>query len=87
MAQKAGRQAYLQRRITSEASIGKILFQNGFKLAQNLGLTDGGGEDVALKRIQLLRDFKELSVRLERIRLLGLSSHSDPLMVKNNATT
>jgi glycerol-3-phosphate O-acyltransferase len=86
MALKAGRQAYLQRRITSEASIGKILFQNGFKLAQNLGLTDGGGEDIAARRIRLLRDFKELSVRLERIRLLDLSSHSDPVMVKNNAT-
>jgi glycerol-3-phosphate O-acyltransferase len=87
MALKAGRQAYLQRRITSEASIGKLLFQNGFKLAQNLGLTEGGGEDIAAKRIQLLRDFKELSVRLERIRLLDLSSHSDAVMVKNDATT
>ena len=87
MALKAGRQAYLQRRITSEASIGKLLFQNGFKLAQNLGLTEGGGEDIAARRIQLLRDFKELSVRLERIRLLDLSSHSDAAMVKNDATT
>lgn len=93
MALKAGRQAYLQRRITSEASIGKILFQNGFRLAQNLGLTEGGGEDVVARRIQLLRDFKELSVRLERIRLLNLSSHGDTFsekdkgMVKNNATT
>ena len=87
MALKAGRQAYLQRRITSEASIGKLLFQNGFKLAQNLGITEGGGEDIAAKRIQLLRDFKELSVRLERIRLLDLSSHSDAVMVKNDATT
>ena len=87
MALKAGRQAYLQRRITSEASIGKILFQNGFKLARNLGLTEGGGEDIAARRIQLLRDFKELSVSLERIRLLDLSSHSNPVMVKNNATT
>jgi glycerol-3-phosphate O-acyltransferase len=84
---KAGRQAYLQRRITSEASIGKLLFQNGFKLAQNLGLTEGGGEDIAARRIRLLKDFKELSVRLERIRILNLSSHSDPVMVKNNATT
>jgi glycerol-3-phosphate O-acyltransferase len=87
MALKAGRQAYLQRRITSEASIGKLLFQNGYKLAQNLSLTEGGGEDIAAKRIQLLRDFKELSVRLERIRLLDLSSHSDAVKVKNDATT
>jgi glycerol-3-phosphate O-acyltransferase len=70
---KAGKQAYLQRRITSEASIGKLLFQNGYKLAQNLELTAGGPDDVRARRIQLLRDFKELSRKLERIRLMALS--------------
>ena len=77
LALKEGRQAYLQRRITSEASIGKILFQNGYKLAQNRGLTDGGNEEAAEQRIRLLRDFKELSRRLERIRLIALSSHGE----------
>ncbi|MCJ7815696.1 MAG: hypothetical protein MUP31_06565, partial [Xanthomonadales bacterium] len=70
---KAGKQAYLQRRITSEASIGKLLFQNGYKLAQNLELTAGGPDAVSARRIQLLRDFKELSRKLERIRLMALS--------------
>jgi len=70
---KAGKQAYLQRRITSEASIGKLLFQNGYKLAQNLELTAGGPDDVSARRIQLLRDFKELSRKLERIRLMALA--------------
>ncbi len=69
---KDGRQAYLQRRITSEASIGKILFQNGFKLAQNLELVDGGGDETSERRIRLLREFKELSIRLERIKLMAL---------------
>ncbi len=69
---KDGRQAYLQRRITSEASIGKILFQKGFKLAQNLELVDGGGDDPSERRIILLREFKELSIRLERIKLMAL---------------
>jgi glycerol-3-phosphate O-acyltransferase len=73
---KQGKQAYLQRRITSEASIGKILFQNGFKLARNLGLA-AAGDDVARKRERLLQDFKELSRRLERIRLIALSSHGE----------
>jgi hypothetical protein len=41
LALKEGRQAYLLRRITSEASIGKILFQNAYKLAGNLGLLAG----------------------------------------------
>lgn len=74
---KAGKQAYLQRRITSEASIGKILFQNGYKLAENFELTQAGSEDVLNRRIRLLMDFKELSRMLERIRLMALSSHGD----------
>ena len=74
---KAGKQAYLQRRITSEASIGKILFQNGYKLAENFELTRTGSEDVLNRRIRLLMDFKELSRMLERIRLMALSSHGE----------
>jgi glycerol-3-phosphate O-acyltransferase len=74
---KAGKQAYLQRRITSEASIGKILFQNGYKLAENLELTQIGSEEVSDRRHRLLLDFKELSRMLERIRLMALSSHGE----------
>lgn len=74
---REGKQAYLQRRITSEASIGKILFGNGFKLAANLGLTEGdsspAGAELHARRIQLLRDFKELSRRLDRIRFMALA--------------
>jgi glycerol-3-phosphate O-acyltransferase len=68
---KEGQQALLQRRITSEASIGKILFQNGYKLASHLGLTDAGGEELVAKRAALLREFKELSLRLERIAIMA----------------
>ena len=39
---KFGRQAYLQRRISSEASIGKLLFSNGFKMLQSRRLTEAG---------------------------------------------
>jgi glycerol-3-phosphate O-acyltransferase len=79
---KEGRQAYLQRRITSEASIGKILFANGFKLAANFGLTTAAatpaeGVDLRDRRVSLLRDFKELSQRLDRIRLMSLQQNSD----------
>jgi glycerol-3-phosphate O-acyltransferase len=74
---KVGKQAYLQRRITSEASIGKLLFQNGYKLGSNLELTNGGNEGVSERRIQLSRDFKELSRRLERIRWMALSGHGE----------
>jgi glycerol-3-phosphate O-acyltransferase len=77
---KEGRQAYLQRRITSEASIGKILFANGYKLADNLGLVHPGPSDagfIAERRAGLLRDFKELARRLDRIRLAALSEDLD----------
>jgi glycerol-3-phosphate O-acyltransferase len=78
---KEGKQAYLQRRITSEASIGKILFGNGFKLAENLGLTSGRaagqGHDMRSERVRLLKEFKELSRRLDRIRLLALAEDFD----------
>jgi glycerol-3-phosphate O-acyltransferase len=74
---KAGKQAYLQRRITSEASIGKLLFQNGYKLAENFRLTQAGNEDVLERRISLLKDFKDLSRMLDRIRLMALSSHGE----------
>jgi glycerol-3-phosphate O-acyltransferase len=74
---RVGKQAYLQRRITSEASIGKILFQNGFKLAENLGLTAGGPEDLSERRTAVLREFKELSGLLERIRVIALSGYGE----------
>jgi glycerol-3-phosphate O-acyltransferase len=70
---KVGKQAYLQRRITSEASIGKILFQNGYKLAENQGLLAAGAEGLSARRSQLLKDFKDLSRKLERIRLMALA--------------
>jgi glycerol-3-phosphate O-acyltransferase len=105
---KEGKQLYLQRRITSEASIGKILFGNGYKLAANLGLTQAtsngpgaaeprAGQPAASaligdnRRAELLRDFKELSRRLERIRLMALSEDLDRRprsgRVGNHATT
>jgi glycerol-3-phosphate O-acyltransferase len=75
---KEGKQAYLQRRITSEASIGKILFGNGFKLADNLGLTSAGQDhDLRAERVALLKNFKELSRRLDRLRLMALAEGID----------
>jgi len=71
---KEARQAYLQRRITSEASIGKILFQNGYKLANNLGLAAAGDENIGVRRTKVLREFKDLSERLERIAAIARRS-------------
>ena len=66
------RQAYLQRRISSQASIGKVLFQNGHKLLANRGLTEGGGPEQAKRRHEMSQNFRELALRLERIRALAL---------------
>ena len=64
---KYGRQAYLQRRISSEASIGKILFQNGYKLFEHRNLTQAGGEELTVKRKAAAREFRELSRQLKRL--------------------
>ena len=69
LALKQGRQAYLLRRITSEASIGKILFENGFKMAASQGLTRGHTAEIITKRKALVREFRALSRRMERSRL------------------
>eukprot|EP01013_Petalomonas_cantuscygni_P008560 TRINITY_DN2128_c0_g1_i2.p1 TRINITY_DN2128_c0_g1~~TRINITY_DN2128_c0_g1_i2.p1 ORF type:complete len:781 (+),score=144.05 TRINITY_DN2128_c0_g1_i2:1366-3708(+) len=66
---KEGRQAYLLRRITSEASIGKILFENGFRMAAGLGLTGETTPATIAERKALLRKFKALSRRMEKSRL------------------
>ena len=89
---KQGHQAYLQRRITSEASIGKILFANGYRLADNLGLTqpEPQGGDLGDRRAALLREFKELARRLDRVRLMALSEDLDrrrPRKAERYATT
>lgn len=66
---KEGRQAYLLRRITSEASIGKILFENGFRMAAGLGLTGETTLETIAERKALLRKFRALSRRMEKSRL------------------
>jgi glycerol-3-phosphate O-acyltransferase len=66
---KEGRQAYLLRRITSEASIGKILFENGFRMAAGLGLTGETTLGTIAERKALLRKFRALSRRMEKSRL------------------
>ncbi|MEO1594454.1 MAG: glycerol-3-phosphate 1-O-acyltransferase [Pseudomonadota bacterium] len=67
-----GRQAYLQRRISSEASIGKLFFENGYRLIDNLGLTQAGDAELTSRREALSREFRELANRLERLRVLAL---------------
>ncbi|MFK8041919.1 glycerol-3-phosphate 1-O-acyltransferase [Congregibacter sp.] len=67
-----GRQAYLQRRISSEASIGRLLFSNAYRLMDNLELIKGEGDDLAERRLQLAQNFRELQRRIERVRAAAL---------------
>ncbi|MFV8818559.1 glycerol-3-phosphate 1-O-acyltransferase [Haliea sp. E17] len=69
-----GRQLYLQRRISSESSIGKLLFSNGFRILQSRGLTEGGPDSVAGKRLAMVKELRELIRRIEVIRAFGLAN-------------
>lgn len=71
---KFGRQAYLQRRISSESSIGKLLFKNSFQAMQHRGLTDGGDQSVAQGRTDQARELRDIMRRLEIIRAIGVAS-------------
>lgn len=64
-----GHQAYLLRRISSEAAIGRILFENGYKLAANLGLAGVTDADIAAGRRAILADLRALARRMERMRI------------------
>jgi glycerol-3-phosphate O-acyltransferase len=74
---KFGRQAYLQRRISSEASIGKLLFKNGFKMLQSRQLTEAGEPALAEKRREQSRQLRDLSRRLDLIRAIGVASRGN----------
>lgn len=73
---KLGRQAYLQRRISSESSIGKILFKNGYQMVSHRELTVGGGAEVAENRRALAREIRDVLRRLEIIRAIGVASRN-----------
>ena len=62
----------MQRRISSEASIGKLLFENGYKLLTNMGLTEGGDAELGERRKKVAQDFRELARQLDRIRAAAL---------------
>jgi glycerol-3-phosphate O-acyltransferase len=67
-----GRQAFLQQRIRSQASIGKLLFQNAWKLMENRGLTEAGGARTGEQRKEASQDLRELAHRIDIVRTLAL---------------
>jgi glycerol-3-phosphate O-acyltransferase len=71
-----GRQAYLQRRISSESSIGKLLFKNGYQMLKSRSLTEGGMESLKEERLELARELRELLRRIDLIRAVGVANRS-----------
>ena len=65
---KLGKQAFLQRHITSEESIGKLMFSNGYKLAANRGLAPGNTADLKAARLKFAKRLAEISSYLQHIR-------------------
>ncbi len=64
---KYGKQAYLQRRITSEESIAKLLYTNGVKLAGNLGLIEDTSGDLHGRRVAFARELRDIGRRIDLI--------------------
>ncbi len=65
--------AYLLRRISSQASIGRILFENGYQLAANLRLAGPANEALLAGRREIVAELGALSRRMERMRLESLA--------------
>lgn len=64
-----GRQAYLLRRISSEAAIGKLLFENGLALMRHMGLAETATPDSLIARRALLGELRGLANVMESMRL------------------
>lgn len=64
-----GQQAYLLRRISSEAAIGKILFENGLSLMRHMGLADVATPAGIAARRGLLAELRGLANVMESMRL------------------
>lgn len=64
-----GKQAYLLRRISSEAAIGKLLFANGLSLMRHMGLAEPATRDILAARRALLMELRGLANVMESMRL------------------
>ncbi len=69
---KYAKQAYLQRRISSKASIGELLFKNAYKVIEAQNLLEPGGDDVKQCRKKASKRLRALTHQLEHIRILAL---------------
>ncbi|SKB84184.1 glycerol-3-phosphate 1-O-acyltransferase [Sphingopyxis flava] len=68
-----GRQAWLLRRISSEAAIGKLLFANGLALMRHMGLAETAAAESLPARRALLAELRALANLMESMRLQTLA--------------
>src|SRR3546814_7393877 len=68
-----GRQAWLLRRISSQAAIGKLLFANGLSLMRHRGLAETATPDGLKARRALLMELRGLATTMESMRLATLA--------------
>lgn len=73
-----GRQAYLQRRVASEASMGKLLFKNAWTVFTARGLTNSDNADVYGQRQQQQQQLQTLVRRVEVCRATSIASRTTP---------
>jgi glycerol-3-phosphate O-acyltransferase len=64
-----GRRAWLLRRISSEAAIGKLLFANGLSLMRHMGLVGEATPELLAARRELLKELRGLANVMEAMRL------------------
>lgn len=64
---KVGRQAYMQRRITSLESIGKLMFSNGYDLLENLGLSKSVIRGLSMRRSAFVDELQQINQGLQLI--------------------
>ena len=69
-----GQQAFMQRRIWSEVSTSKLLFQNSWKLLGARGLTDESKPDYALERQLQAQSLTNIVSRVEVIRASAIAT-------------
>ena len=80
-ATKYARQLNLQRRISSEASISELLFQNAYKLLKNQELTEAGDDALPARRDAIALELRDLLARLHRISALAVTARGRKLQV------
>lgn len=79
-----GRQAWLLRRISSEAAIGKLLFANGLALMRHMGLAEAATPENIAARRALLIELRGLANVMETMRLSAVAL-ADRVVGKNDA--